>query len=192
MSLSIEQQVAVFKALLSQSKFDLADATEDIVNVFVETIKQSNVGTEPIVTKKKKAVEGVKKPKRKSGYTLFLSDKMGKEKMNMVEAVQNWKQLPEEEKAVWNQKSKELKTDVVKKPRKKSGYSIFMSVKMREDRLQMGEAVQMWKQMTGEDRAVWNEKVNKTPEVNKYVEANENLELTEDAHDELTESENQE
>ena len=177
MSLSLEQQVEIFKTLLGQSQYNLGDAMEDVVNAFVETIKQSNLETEPIVTKKKKDVDVVKKPKRKSGYNIFLSEKMGKEKMEMGDAVQAWKQLTEEEKGVWNQKAKELKPfaqveqktsvetkkriDVVKKPRKKSGYSIFMSSRMKDDRMKMDEAVWLWKQLTEEDRLFWNGLVDK-------------------------------
>ena len=65
-----------------------------------------------------------------------------------------------------------------------------MSVKMREDRLQMVEAVQMWKQMTVEERGVWNEKVNKPSEVNTDVDADVN-EIPNEIP-EVTESENQE
>lgn len=122
MSLSIEQQVEIFKALLSESKYNLEKAEQDIVNAFVETIKQSKQQI-PLdaddkkpskkKTNRKKAdhadqSDAAKKTRRKSGYSLFMSEKMAKDKMKMVEAVHAWKQLTKEEKTPWNDRAKEL------------------------------------------------------------------------------------
>ena len=100
MSLSVEQQLALFKALLSESPYELEVAQADIEKAFLKAVSQGQPQKQSVVV--------AKKTKKKSGYTLFLSEKMGKEKMVMGEAVGAWKVLPQEKKDEWNLKAKSL------------------------------------------------------------------------------------
>ena len=158
MALSTEQQLALFKVYLSESKYDLSQAQKDIETAFLKAVSQGQTQKQTVVNEKK--------TKKKSGYTLFLSEKMGKEKMGMGETVAAWKVLSTDDKAVWNHKAKEMVVKVpqapqmvAKKPHKKSGYNLFLSEKMGVEKMKMGEAVAAWKALSTNDKAVWNGKV---------------------------------
>ena len=153
MALSVEQQLALFKALLSESPYELTVAQEDIEKAFLKAVTMGQKHT--VVTEKK--------TKKKSGYTLFLSENMGKDKMSMGEAVGSWKVLPQEKKDEWNLKAKASQIPsevevVVKKPKKKSGYTVFLSEKMGVEKMKMGEAVGAWKVLPQEKKDEYNAK----------------------------------
>ena len=154
MSLSVEQQLALFKSLLSESCYDLTDAQGDIDKAFLKAISQGQTSAKVVINEKK--------TKKKSGYTLFLSENMGKEKMSMGEAVGTWKGLPQVEKDVWNAKAKIVISGEapapapVKKTHKKSGYTLFLSEKMGGEKMKMGEAVGSWKVLPQEKKDEYN------------------------------------
>ena len=155
--MSAEQQLQMFNNLLSHSQFDLSLAQPDIDKAFLAVISKYQVKNSTqeavgeLVTKKKN---------KKSGYTLFLSEKMGVEKMKMAEAVAAWKGLAQEEKDKWNSKVPKEEVVVVKKKKnKKSGYSIFLSENMGKDKMNMAEAAIAWKGLSQEEKDKWNSKV---------------------------------
>jgi hypothetical protein len=144
----------------------LTNAQKDIEDAFLSVISQSQT---EVVSTQKVDVKKEKKEKKMSGYNLFMREKMKNEKLPMKEAVGLCKQMIQEEKEMWNEKVKVKngevkKVEVVdqkkeKKEKKWSGYTLFMSKKMKEDKLPMKEAVGLWKQMTQDEKNLWNEKV---------------------------------
>lgn len=112
------------------------------------------------VPKAEVAVVKQKKTKKKSGYSIFLSQNMGKEKMNMVEAATAWKSLPEEKKNEWKSKVIQQEVEVVKqkKTKKKSGYSVFLSENMGKDKMDMMQAAAAWKSLPEEKNNEWKNK----------------------------------
>ena len=156
-----------FKKELAESKYDLETAMPDIEAAFLTVLKKVNETKQlaevaPIATKKEVSVS----QKKKSGYTLFLSHQMGEKKLPMKEAVGAWKLLEETEKTQWNAKAAsanaETAQDAPKKTKKKSGYTVFMSHKMGQDKLPMKEAVAAWKALEEAEKAQWNQKAKES------------------------------
>ncbi len=112
--------------------------------------------------------KNTKTTKKQSGYTVFLSKKMGKGEgqLTMGEAVAEWKSLQQSEKDTWNTKAKNLsgESNIEKenkkqaKPHKKSGYNLFMSHKMKIEKVKMGEAVSIWKNLDIKEKDEWKNK----------------------------------
>ena len=156
MSLTIEQQLQFFKTILSECQFDLSEAQEVIDNAFLTTLKKC--GPPPA---QQELVEKKKKANKKSGYSLFMSEKMGTEKMKMAEAVAAWKSLPQEKKNEWNALVPKLQIEAqapVKQSKKKSGYSVFLSENMGKDKMNMSQAAVVWKSLPDNKKEEWKVK----------------------------------
>ena len=160
MSLTIEQQLQFFKTILSECQFDLSEAQEVIDNAFLTTLKKC--GPPPASGNvKQELVQKKKKANKKSGYSLFMSEKMGTEKMKMAEAVAAWKGLTQEQKEQWNSKVPKEEVEAiapVKKSKKKSGYSVFLSENMGKDKMNMSQAAVVWKSLPDNKKEEWKVK----------------------------------
>jgi hypothetical protein len=186
-----QQRLAQFTQLLS-SKYDLTAIQDDMARAFLDVVKTPQ--PDMVFHSKVKKTPTVKKSKKKSGYTLFLSQTMTGGKVIMGDAVKMWRELTEDQKTEWKNEAKEVneanevnetkevneanevnetkevneenniegETEVVEKKEKKekkwNGYTLFISTKMKNEKLKRGVVAAQWKPLTKEEKDEWNEK----------------------------------
>jgi hypothetical protein len=159
-----QQKLEQFRGILSKCDDD-GVTMADIEKAFLAVVKTPQ--PDMVSNGKVKKTTTLKKSKKMSGYTLFLSQTMTGGEVKMKDAVKMWQQLSEDEKTEWknevNQKNSiEEDTEVVEKKEKKEkkwcGYTLFMSETMRKNKIKMGEAAKSWKNLPEKDKKDWNEK----------------------------------